>query len=222
MFLRNAACATFKTCKMVEFQASIATLVLELNLLSHATIKYLREDPRQTLDDQKTVDRVMGELASRPGDGTGVAPQAVKVLETLKSVASEDGTVGTRFKLSIPYFGTISIQRGPKLRHAKLDTSKSPGLAPADTLYEPSVSNSRPGLFIPPPMHDWTTSQDASLEWPQITLTSSLFANFNDSAAQLPEEDWSFPGLGVQFENSQIADLDGTWDWFGDDNSSAL
>lgn len=38
MFLRNAACATFKTCKMEEFQAFIAAPVLELNLLSHATI----------------------------------------------------------------------------------------------------------------------------------------------------------------------------------------
>ena len=197
--------------KMVEFQAFIAAFVLELNLLSHATIKYLREDPRQTLDDQKTVDRVMDELASRPGDGTGVASQAVKVLEILKSVAREDGTVGTRFKLSIPYFGTTSIQGGPNLRHTK-----------SDTLCEPSVSNSRPGLFIPPPMHDWTTSQDASLESPQITLTSSLFANFKDSAAQLPEEDRSFPSLDTQFENSRIADLDGTWHWFGDDNSSAL
>lgn len=51
MFLRNAACATFKTCKMVEFQAFTAAVVLQFNLLNHVTNKYLREDPRHILAD---------------------------------------------------------------------------------------------------------------------------------------------------------------------------
>jgi hypothetical protein len=112
MFLRNAACTTFKTCKMVEFQAFIAAVVLQLNFLNHIANKYFHEDPRQILDDQETVDRVMDELARHPGDGTGVATQAVEVLETLKAVAKNDGAVGPRFKLKIPYFGTILIREG--------------------------------------------------------------------------------------------------------------
>jgi len=51
IFLRNAACTTFKACKMVELQTFIATVVLQLNLLSHVANKYFREDPRQILDD---------------------------------------------------------------------------------------------------------------------------------------------------------------------------
>lgn len=162
----------------------------------------------------------MDEFERRPGDGTGVATQAVKVLETLKAVARNDGAVGTRFKLSIPYFGTISIPRGVNLRHAESDVSNSLGLAPMDVLHQPLISN-HPGLFMPP-MHDGSASQLTPLELPQISFTGSLFANFGESAAQLPEEDWSFPGVDAQFENSRIADLDGTWDWFEDDNYSAV
>jgi hypothetical protein len=221
MFLRNAACSTFKTCKIVEFQAFIAAVVLQLNLLSHVSNKYLREDPRQMIDDQETVESIMDELTCRSGDGTGVTAQAVKVLETLKAVAGNDGAVGNRFKLNIPYFGTISIRRGANLRHTESDVLTYPGLAPAASLHQPILADNQPSLFIPP-MQDESASQVASLEWPQISFTSSLFANSNESVNQLPELDWSFPGLDIQFENSRIDDLDGIWDWFVDENYSAV
>jgi len=66
--------------------------------------------------------------------------------------------------------------------------SNFPELAPTDALQQPYVSNNQPDLFILP-LHNKTASQINSLELPQISFTSSIFANFNERATQLPEED---------------------------------
>ncbi|KAH8431037.1 fungal specific transcription factor domain-containing protein [Aspergillus melleus] len=144
--IRNLTGESF-CCKSLDFQAFTAAVTLLINVLKPES----RSQPSthcSSTEDWEATDKVMKILqrlaTSQPDD---VASRSLGVLRTLRDLLSgEKGSnettedESTRIKLSIPYFGTIFLDRNIKQKapepapHSALGTHSAypqPGISPA-------------------------------------------------------------------------------------------
>ncbi|KAJ5131093.1 uncharacterized protein N7515_007132, partial [Penicillium bovifimosum] len=100
------------SCCLTNFQAFMATLVLVINLLKPSSSVSRGKAEMEKQAEWTTVDQVIQRLdAVNVRFGDPVALQAVNVLKVLRAFEFESQVETGGVQLTIPYFGTISIQR---------------------------------------------------------------------------------------------------------------
>lgn len=159
VLLREKYGASTFVCKIIDFQAFTAAVILLVNLVGPPpTIHHLHTNTANT-HDRQIINRVVSLLGDpTAGVDKSVATQGIKVIKTLSAIAtgntgSYNGSRGA-IKLAIPYFGTISIARGHKSQHPHPhpdNAMQPPGRPNLDwRLIYPDASSPAPQR-VPPP-----------------------------------------------------------------------
>lgn len=118
-------------CKITDFQAFTAVIVLILNLLEPRSAEEDHTQRQRDEHDWQEIEKVMRIF----GDKTAcideaVATHGIKVIKTLSDIGRNGGQNSGSMKLAIPYFGTISIakesrsQSGAAAQRASESTSR--------------------------------------------------------------------------------------------------
>lgn len=109
--LARKSTTTFSCC-LTNFQAFMAALILTINLLRPSASHGPRQSESEKEADWATVDRVIQQLDAVDAKfDDRVSLQSVNVLKTLRALEFEPKRPVEDLRLTIPYFGTISIGR---------------------------------------------------------------------------------------------------------------
>jgi hypothetical protein len=161
-------------CRIIDFGAFTATVTLFLGLLESDS----RDQRHQRDNDRCLVEAVlasMEQIGRRPGKDL-VASQSASAIRSLLAIDSPSGHHTTNLKLSIPYFGTISIVRPPPPQ------SSSPSSLPQTTVPTPSSAAEHDVTFQahqPPPFQN---NDAVPLNAPLVSFTSSQFSSSSSSS----------------------------------------
>jgi hypothetical protein len=195
-------------CKVVDFGALTACVTLFLGLLDPIVGTESNQERHQRESDRalvQTVLETMEKLSNRGKDV--VATQSVNVIKSLLAVDDSSGNNTGNLKLTIPYFGTISIVRPQATR----PTGPNPKLptVPQQQQQQKSVSHDQQL-----PSQTWGSyslplTQD-SVNQPMVSFQSSQFPPL------LPEQqsihDWALPEADTLFFDSLLnTDIEGNW-----------
>ena len=128
-------------CKVIDFTAFTGVIILLLRLLDPAQQKEGKDgtDPSGQIEkDHELVKTVLASMEERAAGGKdAIATQSVNVIKTLLEINSPSGRTTNNLRLTIPYFGTLSIAR------TCLSTSRSDGMTPQlNTSRAPPTTNS--------------------------------------------------------------------------------
>lgn len=147
-----------------------------------------------------------------------VATQSVSVIKSLLAVESPNSTFGCQtanLKLTIPYFGTISIVRPPP--PAVQTETNIPYLQqlPQQSL---AMGQQLPRQAWQGPFTPHTPGLQSPTKQPMISFMSSQFPEFSCQAPELllPEQqqqiqNWSLPEDNLFFDSLTQTDLEGNW-----------
>lgn len=207
--LRNDVNAGAYVCQVVDFQSFTATVMLLLDLLGR-TKSSPGQDSKQAENDWAMVDSMINlvrRVAKRPS--SIVAIQALKVLETLREGKNQGSDIwdGRSVTLVIPYFGTITIGPGSKLRPVeKGDSVEKEKQYTSETILDvetvqgttPSTSNSPPGYMNDEPL---------------ISFSSLLRAATSPNQMPWPSQEY-MDGL---LRDPLSLDLVNEWNWIWND-----
>ena len=203
--LRHAEVEPF-CCKIIDFGALIATVTLLLGLLELPQASESRGVIEQKERDRTLIRSVMTsmekiEAVSSVMGGDIVAKQSVDVIKTLLSAESPAGPNGGNLRLTIPYFGTISIARPSLTPNPNEDSAfalmQAQQAAPID---RQAGMQDWQGLHFPP---------QYQAHPPVVSFTSSQFPS------HVPDqqlEDWGLQETDTLFFDSLLnTDLEGNW-----------
>jgi len=229
-------------CKAIDFIGFTASVLVVLGLLGYGRGGI--ENPEQDERDWQLIDTSIAILKHASTERGGkVAEQSYQALEQLAEIRKFGDCEGPDTddcgcKIAIPFFGTISVQRGKSFRHhavgsAKMASSKAPscssGTAPttpsldANTLSLTSTAASTApaahdnpfiaydGFYMPPTPFDGAAVQTpsaASAAGPGVAAATSA----NDSMTA----NWPVAS-GFLWENVGNMDIDQDWSWFMND-----
>ena len=217
--LRRAGTKTF-CCNVVDFGALTSTVTLYLVSIMEPEIGAESQAQRQQKESDKEL--VQGVLTSMEELSRGgkdvVATQSVSVLKSLLATESPDSPSGRQtgnLKLTIPYFGTISIVRPPPPA-AEAHTPNIPYLQqlPQQSL---AMGQQLPSQAWQSP---FTPQQGLHMptKTPMISFMSSQFPDFSCQVAVPPQpeqqqqiQDWSLPEDNLFFDSLLQTDLEGNW-----------
>lgn len=188
-------------CKVIDFQAFTAGMVLVLNLLTISSSDLAR-DQQEAIEDEELITTTTDLLdrASLETDG-GVTTQAARALKMFCKARAEPCQAGqSAGRVVIPYFGTVVFGPGKNFNYSYL---KSPEAA----------------------------QQPLQLQTPETETMSNMShdpSSFDNYLAAMPNE-WNFGGYPVQqqqaagidggvFANVNL-DLDQDWSWFWDNTN---
>ena len=199
VFLRESTGLKCHVCKMIDFQIFSAAVAVLLNLLGLGGGIGGLDDQQQTIEDWTLVGDVIRTFQSTgPKDGDVMASQVLKTLETLVGIGQNDGSDSRDVRLTIPYFGTIAIERGKKFQAANFHKPSARFPLLTDFGNE-IVPPSPPRMFIP--------LQNLSSRYAPAPFKSNL-------GISIPTETEQFPiFLGNPLEGEFGADLYGDWNW---------
>ncbi|KAH6683183.1 hypothetical protein B0J14DRAFT_613124 [Halenospora varia] len=198
-------------CKVVDFGALTATITVLLVQLEppHASETPEMRDQRES--DRGLVNTMLGSLEEKSSQGKEViATQSVNVIKSLLAVDSPSGRAAGNLKLTIPYFGTISIIRPPPMK-----PGQSPDVLPGQSKQSITVEHSfmhagatQPSAsYATPPMQ----TPDTSNNFPMVSFTSSHFPPWMQDQQQ-PVQDWGMQEADTMFFDSLLStDIDGNW-----------
>ena len=173
-------------CRVVDFGAFTVTVTLFLGLLETDS----REKWHQRDSDRRLIEAIlelMEQIARRPG-GDLVASQSANAIRSLLAIDSPSGHRTTNLKLSIPYFGTISIVRPPA--------------PPPPANGEPSLPDALPpnpaghGVNFQP-LQNTQPQGSAQLNAPLVSFTSSQFSSA--APEQISIEGWEMSDTDTMF-----------------------
>jgi hypothetical protein len=201
--LRKAENKAF-CCKVVDFGALTACVTLFLGLLDPISGTETQQERNQRESDKGLVQTVlesMEELANRGKDV--VATQSVNVIKSLLAVDDSSGTNTGNLKLTIPYFGTISIVR--------------PARAPVPFLHPPQQQQPPVSLGQQLASQVWgnyplpTQSPGTlSMNQPLVSFQSSQFPPLLPDTQSIHE--WALPEADTLFFDSLLnTDIEGNW-----------
>ena len=198
-------------CKVLDFEAFIATVILVLNLLGDGgTLSALEQQTESA--DWVSVDEMielLREATLQPG--SVVAVQAVKVLETLRTGRNcgSDFNNGKHVKLAIPFLGTITIGKRSQVgnRCSRTGTPVE-NLPTPDTTLSSEISEAMNSA-------DWAASLDPLVNEPLVSFSSSMYlpATTGSEFNLAP----TFGGDDTLQHGGNNFDLDQDWNWFLDD-----
>lgn len=185
-------------CKLMDFQAFTAAMVLVLNFLGVSSSNPDTE-VKEADEDRKLVSTTASILQHASlGAGGGVATQAARALEMfLKS--KDHGSIDCQAtcKVAIPYFGTVIIAPGTSF-----------------------ANRSKPGTQVAPPQAQVPTPEEEPLVYlnPDQTVPCAdpapIPLEFNNGGFPLQQP--QNLGTGVNAFPTANLDLDGDWSWFWD------
>lgn len=204
--LRRAENRSF-CCKVIDFGALTACVTIFLGLLD--PIAGCNDQERQERDtDKALVKTVLESMEKLSNDGDIVATQSVNVIKSLLAVDDSSGNNTGNLKLTIPYFGTISIVR-PQMTPAPTPASTASAnfsYARQEPLPQQLASQAWGSYSLPPQ----TSAQNSSMNQPMVSFQSSQFPPL------LPEQqsihDWGLPEADTLFFDSLLnTDIEGNW-----------
>ncbi|KIW01654.1 uncharacterized protein PV09_06839 [Verruconis gallopava] len=219
-------------CKAIDFIAFTACILLVLGVLGYG--RTANHDPKADERDWVLIEHSM-EIFRRASSEKGgkVAAQSYQALEQLHQLKNDDSNTvpteaNTTTKIVIPFFGTISVQRGQNYRHntAASTTQNTPQSQAMTTPATPDYNK----------VHDQSSATYSSMD-PQVMFdglyqfpssfgqqqSSSLDPQLTSGAAG----DDSIAGFGssntgmVWPNNWGTMDLDQDWSWLMTDNVAA-
>ena len=201
------------SCKVVDFEAFTAAVVLVLNLLGSPTSANRKRPEEES--DWSLVDEIVDLMReSTTQVGSVVSIQALKVLETLRAGRDCDSEIcrGKGVTLVIPFFGTVTIAPGTQLRAVAVAEGNSANGTVKAALPTPDLSPDE-GIL----RHKTPAGATAPLE----TSAIDPLVSFNSLLSQAPHSDyWSGTGPGTDDQLMSRAlnfDLDQDWNWLLDD-----
>ena len=200
-------------CKIIDFQAFTAAMILVLNLLDH----YRKSEIVDHSEAEKDQDLISAtaDVLQRASVGTdgGVATQAARALEIFGKikelslpVGKSEGSCTT--KVVVPYFGTVVIGPGTSLRDQAQMQAPSLTLqpqqlpTPSDQSLDGSTSESGPpsdSLIEPMMPFDFNYSEDSE----GTSGNGAFFANIDFNL----DQDWNWFWDNIDIPS---ADLQGT------------
>lgn len=213
--LRTSAGTARYLCKVIDFQAFTATVLILLNLLGYGTgplAKAGQLDPDEEEKDWKMVDDMIELMRLASNEvGSVVARQALKVLERLRQGRNRASDIweGNTVKLVIPYFGTICIGQGSHLRRGPPEGGSNPqtnSAPPTNVGRGPDAqgtNNVQPRFLYDDPL---ATQDDGIISF------SSLLALAPGGSDQTSQSQHG--GADSMFADSIGFDLDQDWSWF--------
>lgn len=197
--LRSADNKSF-CCKVVDFAALTATVTLFLGLLEPIQGSQTQDMRQQQEDDRTLIHTVLGSMEQLSQDGKDVvASQSVNVIKSLLAVDSPENSSGN-LRLTIPYFGTISIVRPTPSPSASGSSNIVPQLQ-SITIGQQMGTQAWQGIQYP---------NQNPMNVPTVSFTSSQFP------LQVPEQQ-PLGDLGWQdsenffFDSLLNTDLEGNW-----------
>lgn len=199
------------SCKVIDFEAFTAAVVLVLDLLGSPT-SASRKRPEEESDWSLVNEMVDLLRESTTQVGSVASVQALKVLETLRAGRDRDSEIcrGKGVTLVIPFFGTVNIAPGTQLR-AVAEGGSANGAVKA-ALPTPDLSPDEDIL-----RHKTPAGASAPLETPAI----DPLVSFNSLLSQAPHSDYwlgTGPGTDGQLLGRALSfDLDQDWNWLLDD-----
>ena len=197
--LRLSGQKTF-CCKVVDFGALTATVTLFLGqLLDPATPNESRETQRQRQSDRALVQTVLDSMEALSIEGRDVvATQSANVIRTLLEHDSSSGH-GGNLRLTIPYFGTISIARAP----SNVNQGNLPQVQ-QQHIFTGQLPNSQTWEGLPFPSQDLSNA-------PLVKFTSSQFPPLVPDQL-MPGQDWQISEADTLFFDSLLnSDIEGNW-----------
>ncbi len=200
-------------CKVIDFQAFSAALLILLNLYgySHGSQKNAEQDQ----SDSALVDTTIEILRRASSEAGGiVAAQSLKALEMIAEArhgCPENRAHGT-VKVSIPYFGTVTVTAGKSFQIPKKGTYPRPAARTQESNGSTASNKARapPNAGLPtPPSATASTSQyspPASLQTdPSSATTSMLPSPYTTNSVSYPDP------------SSQLGQQNNTYNVFADD-----
>lgn len=217
--LRSAENKSF-CCKIIDFGALTASVTLFLGLLEPVSGP---ESPERKSDRNliQTVLESMEELSQ--GGNDVVATQSVNVIKSLLAIDDASGRNTGNLKLTIPYFGTISIIRPHKAPQdtpatlpyvpPQLQSGEQGNTSPQHQLQSLTINQNSTQQNWPTSAHNFVplhTSQQNPMGLPHVSFTSSQFPEVGPDQ-QI--EDWGLPvEMDTLFFDSLLnTDIEGNW-----------
>lgn len=190
--LRKADIGIF-CCRIIDFGAFTATVTLFLDLLEQPPCGDDRHQLHPRDNDRHLVEMVYLTMQTigRPGKDV-VATQSANAIKSLLDIDCQSAQNMTSLKLTIPYFGTISIRR-PAIPSTSSESQSPPSTRPTapvshDISYQPG-----PSIHFP---------NDAPINAPLVSFTSSQFASL--APEHVPVEGWEMPDADTMFFDSLL------------------
>jgi hypothetical protein len=191
--LRETTFGTF-FCRIIDFGAFTSTVTLFLGLLEPSS----GSDGRDTLqreNDRRLIEMVLHSMEQLEGPcNDHVARQSANTIRSLLAIDSPSGQRTTNLKLSIPYFGTISIVR-PRTSQSSIETP--PLLSPGN-----AGGSDHPGRTRHRHTDNTQFQGDGPTNPPLISFTSSQFST--SVPEQLGVEGWDMPDADTMFFDSLL------------------
>ncbi|KAE8452751.1 hypothetical protein EG329_013023 [Mollisiaceae sp. DMI_Dod_QoI] len=200
--LRKAENKSF-CCKVVDFGALTSCVTLFLGLLDPVTGTESLQERQQRETDKALVHTVLRSMEDLSNGGKDVvATQSVNVIKSLLAVDDSSGNT-SNLKLTIPYFGTISIMRPRAPRTPGCTTNFS--YVQQEPLGQQLASHSWENYPLPP-----QTPTQNPVNQPLVSFQSSQFPPL------LPDQqsihDWALPEADTLFFDSLLnTDIEGNW-----------
>ena len=185
-------------CKIIDFQAFTAAMILVLNFLSVSPSNSASE-VREADEDRELVS-VTTSIMQRASleAGGGVVTQAARALEMFTKSADYSSPAGQcTAKLAIPYFGTVVFGPGKSFANQSCRENRA----------------SQPQHQIPTPEEESQPLLDSD-QWVPSTNPNQGYLDSNYDGFPLPQTQ-GLASNSDAFANIDL-DLDGDWGWFWD------
>ncbi|OKL55860.1 hypothetical protein UA08_08882 [Talaromyces atroroseus] len=192
-------------CRMIDFQVFSMAMLIIINILGYSQ-ESPNYSPEQDERDWALVDQtteVLRHAASEPA-GT-VAAQSLIIIEGLSTnVGNIDPTMSC--KVSVPYFGVITVSPGKKRFKGRSDRPTPNSVPGGPTLNPVSNNNPNPSSAQPSPFQIYTPPlSNTSESNGTISSSSSSYTNYtppllDDSRVHL-ENIFSLPNAGMMDQN---------------------
>jgi hypothetical protein len=202
-------------CKLLDFQAFTAAMLLLLNLCGYAQQSrgavVMQPDLDQDQQDSALIDTTINLLRDASNEAGGVvAQQCYKALEMVAEIrhgCDEDRLCDTErnsCQISIPYFGTVTLAPGKNFIVPKAGTYPKPGEPRKKSMATTPCMNMTTGLPTPPSLPSCSTQPSPLSANLDRTFDSSL----PDPRAAYGATDWIAQGMGSASYEDVIRDQD--------------
>lgn len=212
LIMNDRTRCALRSCKTVEFQAFISTVVIVINMLGKDNNQTQYNDSSSEKD-CTIVNNMIRDLRKVSKDHNAVEFRAAEVLMALKAIGQNEAETGRAFKVNIPYFGSITIAR-----RVRPNTTIATALSPLRTSISPETSLATTQLdLVVAPMEHPPTAADSAASWPTISFIGGYLSNGSETGTSVLEHMVTFGAAGNQFSVDLMQGSDLSCDWILDD-----
>lgn len=148
--LREPHASSRLVCKITDFQAFTAVIILILNLLEPRSAQEDHNQRQRDEHDWQEIEKVMRIFSNKTACiDDAVATHGIKVIKTLSDIGRNGGQNSGSMKLAIPYFGTISIAKESRFQSGAAAQPASESTSRLQPHY--SAASVPRGVPFPPP-----------------------------------------------------------------------